>query len=617
VPAARGPAADIGSPEVAEVEKKGTPVREMAAWGVAVALLAVVLYMSLGPSQVPTTGRILLRSSIITPDSIYIHSFGAGLGFPVISPDGRAVAFSGVTPDGRKRIYVRNLDETETRPIPGTDGGIEPFWSPDGKMLGFFDGAGMRKVDLVGGAPTTIARVPNARGATWNEAGTIAFVPDYQTAMYSVSADGKDEPVRLTTLDSTRHEGSHRWPFFLPDGKHLLYLSRAASESGDAEGDAIFVTSLDGSVNKMLVQSSFNPAYADGYLLFARTGVLLAQRFDPDALELQGDPVVIQEGLLTDVSYNAAVFTVSKNGVLLFQTGKAEAGARPMFADRAGKTVRFIEDRNEQDHVRYSPDGKQIALYLYDTRSRRSNIWIYDLKTSGRRRLTTRSTGDFTPVWSPDGSRIIFRSGGQRSSDLYEQPVAHSGGDRLFADIATVEQPYDFSPDGKTLIVGTSEAGAPGQDLWLVPATGDDRTPKPFQKTKFDENGARISRDGIWVAYSSDEGGDDEVYLKRLSAPESDPWKVSTGGGGFPLWGPTSNELIYVNYQNEVVSVSLRFAGEGGEVAGVKKLFTLPPFWAYLDISPDGKTFVITRNLEIQKFPPLSMVVNWDEALKK
>jgi eukaryotic-like serine/threonine-protein kinase len=377
----------------------------------------------------------------------------------------------------------------------------------------------------------------------------------------------------------------------------------------------VFVTSLDGSEKKMLAQSSFNAAYADGYLLFARSSVLLAQRFDPGTLLLEGDPVKLQEGILTDVSYNVAVFTVSTTGVLVYETGTALAGARPMFVDRTGAVTRLIDDRNEQDHPRFSPDGSQVALYLYDTRSRRSNVWVYDLRTEGRRRLTTRASGDFFPVWSSDGSRMFFSSGGSSNADIYEQRVARSGGETLVTDLAPQERVLDCTPDGSTLLIGTDVPESTRGDLWLLPASGDNRTPMPFQKTKFDERDGRISRDGKWVAYVSDESGESEVYLKRLSAPESDAWKVSSGGGYFPLWGATTNELIYVNPRNEVVAATIRFTGETGEVAGVKPLFVVPPFTMSYDISPDGKTFVFTRSLEMQKFPPLTLLVNWDGLL--
>ena len=587
------------------------PWREAMAWAITGLFLLAFVYVLVDPLAEPVTTQLLVRSSIVLPDSIYVHSFGAGLGAPVLAPDGRAVVFSGVTSDGTKKIYIRYLREMECRSLPGTEGGTEPFWSPDGKMVGFVDDGKMKKVDLTGGSPVTISVVPNPRGGTWNSDGAIVFAPDYQSGLFQVSSSGQDEPVPLTYLDSTRHEGSHRWPVFLPDGKHFLYLSRAASETGEAEGDAIFAGSLDGSVKKFLVQSSFNAAYADGYLLFARGSSLLAQRFDPEELSLEGDPIVLQDGMLADPGYNMAVFSVSTTGILLFQEGRAVAGARPMFLDRNGKVVRYIDDSSEIDQPRFSPDGKRFAVYLYDTRSRRSNIWVYDLQSGGRRRLTTRAEGDFFPVWSPDGQSIYFSSGPKSLRDIYVQTIGHSGSGMEFFSSAGEDVVGDISPDGTTMLVEiTNRTGNEG-DLWLVARAAPEFDPVPFQKTKFNETTGRISPDGKWVSYVSDESGENEVYLKMLTAPESDPWKVSSGGGVAPVWGPGGNELIYVDAKNRIVVANLRLGGARGEVVGSKPLFQLPAFTSQYDLSPDGKFFVVTRSLEMQKFPPISLIVNW------
>ncbi len=616
VPQVAGPAEKGGIP-ARQGAVAGVLRRELAAWGLAGLLLVALLFLIFNRPLPPETSEFPIRSSIVVPDSIYVHSFGALLGPPVLSPDGRTIAFTGVTQDGTLKIYVRPVDQTEIRSLRGTEGGFEPFWAPDGKTIGFFQKGRMKKTDLMGGSPTTIASVPNARGGTWSADGTIVFAPDYQSGLFQISSDGKGVPTPLTFLDSTRQEGSHRWAVFLPDGKHFLYLIRAASETGEAEGDAIFVGSLDGSVKKLLVQSSFNPAYADGYLLFVRSSTLFAQRFDPDRLSLAGDPITLQEGVLTDLGYNMAVFSVSATGVLLFQEGQAEAGARPMFLDRNGKVVRYIDDRSEQDHPRFSPDGRQLAVYLYDTRSRRSNIWIYDLQTGGRRRLTTRPEGDFYPVWSRDGRSVYFSSGAKSLRDIYSQAVGHSGSGTEVFSSAEEDVVRDITRDGKTLLVETTNRAGNDGDLWLVSVGPKKSDPIPFQKTRFNETSGRISPDETWVAYTSDESGETEVYLKRLSAPESDPWKISSGGGFLPVWGPGGNELFYVNAMNQIVVADIRFAGTRGEVVGFKPLFQIPAFTSQYDLSPDGKLFVVTRSLEMQKFAPLSLVVNWRALIRQ
>jgi serine/threonine protein kinase len=595
-----------------------TSLREKLAWGAVALLLCALAYVLSTSEERSGSMQSVVWSSIVLPESIYVHSFGQNLGPPALSADGRAVAFTGVTPDGQRRIYVRFLHEQTCRALPGTEGGFEPFWSPDGKFVGFFDNGKMKKIDLAGGSPTTIATVPNPRGATWNADGTIVFTPDYQSGLFQVSADGTGEPVQMTFLDSVRHEGSHRWPWFLPDGKHFLYLSRTASETGEAEGDAVFIGSVDGTVKKAIVQSSFNAAYANGFLLFARESSLLAQRFDPATLSFEGDPALLEKGILTDVSYNVAVFSVSQNGLLLFQEGKALAGARPMFVDRTGKIVRYIEDRNEQDMPRFSPDGRLLSLYLFDTRSRRSNIWIYDLHTGGRRRLTTRPEGDFYPVWSSDGRSIYFSSGGKSLRDIYVQSISHSGtGTEVFAtpgeDIVG-----DVSPDGKTLLLETSDETLLKGDLWLLSLAEQTSDPVPVQATEFNETSGRFSPNGAWITYVSDESGDPEIYVKNISVSGSEPWKISSGGGVLPVWGTRDDELFYIDGRNRMAMVSLRFTGTRGDVVSVTPLFQMPQFATLYDVAPDGKLFVITRSLETQQFPPLSLVAGWSgPAIRK
>jgi Tol biopolymer transport system component len=395
----------------------------------------------------------------------------------------------------------------------------------------------------------------------------------------------------------------------MPDGKHILCLVRAASESGDAEGDAVFVVSLDGSTRRMLVQSSFNPGYSNGHLLYARGTTLLAQPLDASSLAVSGEPVTVVDDMLSDPSYNMAVYTASATGLLVYQTGRIEGNARPILLDRNGKVVQILDDKGEQDHPRFSPDGRQLAMYLYDQRSRRTNIWIADLKTGGIRRLTTRQEGDFYPVWAPDGARIFFSSGTGRSN-VYYQSVSHSGSGEAISSLPGVNIVRDCSPNGRWLTI-ESEG-----DIFLLAIDGKAEKPVPFQATRFYEEGGRISPDNTWVTYTSDESGQVEAYVKKLSAPVSDPWKLSSDGAFSPLWGPDGTEVFYINNMNQMVRARVRFTSEGPEAVTREVLFPVPPFTTEFDLSPDGRVFVFTRSLELKKFEPLSIIVAWEALLK-
>ena len=601
-----------------EIPQTSVSKREIIAWIVAGVVSAMFLFVMLKQKPDIATARRMIRSSIVTPESVYIHSYGARSGRPVFSPDGRSIAFEGILPDGSSKIFVRSLDEKETHPVPGTENAQSPFWSYDGKMLGFFADGKMKKIDLSGGSPTTITAVLNERGATWNKNDIIVYCPDYQSGLFQVSADGKGTPRQLTTPDSARHEGSHRWPFFLPDGKHFLYLARTAVESGEAEGDAIFVGSLDGTERKMLVQSSFNAGYANGYLLFARNQVLMVQRFDVDNLSLSGDPVKVEDDMLNDPSYNIAVFTVSDNGMLLYQPGNTTGGARPILVERTGTIIRTVGDNLlEQDQPRFSPDGKQLAMYMYDLRSRRSNVWLYDLQTNGRRRITTRPEGDFNPLWSPDGATIYFTSGGVSNRDIFRQSVSHNSREEEIFSSPKNDIGLDISPDGSILLFSSTDVKDNSSDLFLLNLQDSKREPFSFQSTRFNEHSARISHDGKWITFVSDESGEDEIYVKRFSQPDADPLKISSGGGNEPRWGIGLNELIYVNNQSQIVAATLRFTENSVIVDNTKILFRSPPFYSIYDVSRDGKTFVFSRFVEMQKLSSLSLVTDWESGLER
>jgi len=476
----------------------------------------------------------------------------------------------------------------------------------------------MKKVDLTGGSPTTITTAGNARGGSWAADGTIIFTPDFQSTIFRVRSDGKESAQPITQLDSTRHEGSHRWPFFLPDGKHFLYMARTASETGEAEGDGIFLGSVDGSTKTFLVQTSSNASYASGELFFIRGNALMAQRFDTDRLKLDGDPRKVLDGVVFDASYNLGAFGFSDNGLLVYKLGEAQNGAPNLILDRRGNVLLTIGDTSEQAQPRFSPDGQQLAVWLYDMRSRRSNIWIYDLRNEGRRRLTTTSGGDFFPVWSPDGSEIYFASRLNLNNAIFKQSTVQNSRETFLYSSPRSNIPLDRTPDGTTLILGTtSNTTSRDGDLWLLATTGKDPTPRPFQNTRFHEYGARISPDGKWVAFVSDETGEEEVYLKLLASPESQPWKLTTGGNQSPVWGGSANELIVTNKQHELVALGLQYLGNRPEVASVTKLFRLPRFTTGYDVSADGKRIVLSRQLEIRKMQPLTLVTNWPHLLEK
>jgi serine/threonine protein kinase/Tol biopolymer transport system component len=595
-------------------QASAAPRMMLIPWGIAGILFAATAYLLVRQFLAPAEPHSLVIASILSPDSVYVHSYGQGAGPPVISADGRRVLFLGVTPDGISRVYIRSVGENVTRALEGTENSQYPFWSPDGKYVGFFAGGKIKKIDAGGGSPVTVCDARNPRGATWSSSGTILFSPDYQTTIFRVTENG-GVPVQVTKLDTARSEASHRWPFALPDGKHFLYFSRISSGSGEAEGHAVYVAGIDGNDNRLVLHTASNATYAGGNVLFVRGSTLMAQRFDLSSLELKGDPSPLAEDVILDPGFNLSVFTASETGILIYQQGKARSGSKLLLTDRSGKTVSTLGESIEHFYVRYAHDGRRILASIFDPKLLRLNAWEYDLRTGGRNRITS-GTGEGYPMLSPDGRMMIFSS--QRTGDwnLYEKPMNGQGGDVVLHPCRSQDTPEDWSQDGSTVLFRRVEPSKIRADLWMMNMSGAHEQ-YPLVNTDFDEIDGRFSPDRKWIAYSSDESGEYEVYIRPAGKSETQSWKISSGGGGLPRWAGSSSELCYVNKENRMTLVTLRYKDKAVEVANTHPLFTAPVFLESYDISPDGKTMVINRSLEAQKSAPLTMMVHWDEELKK
>ncbi|HEY6192412.1 MAG TPA: protein kinase [Bacteroidota bacterium] len=590
------------------------PQRAIIPWGIAGLLLVATLFLLVRLFLAPAESHPVVVASILAPDSVYIHSYGQGAGPPQVSPDGRQVLLLGVTPDGISRVYIRSFAENVTRGLDGTENAQYPFWSPDGKSVGFFASGKIKKIDAGGGSPVTVCDALNPRGATWSSSGTILFSPDYQTVIFRVSENG-GAPVPVTKIDTARNESSQRWPFALPDGKHFLYFSRISSGSGEAEGHAVYVASIDGGENRMVLHTTSNATYAGGNLLYVRGSTLMAQRFDLSSLELKGDPAPVAEDVMFDPGFNLSVFSASETGILVYQQGRVRSGAKLLLTDRTGKTLSTLGESIEHFYVRYSPDGQHIVGSIFDPKLLRLNCWEYDLRTGGRTRITS-GTSEGYPLLSRDGSVLIFNSQRTGNWNLYQKSMKGQGGELALHPGPSEDYPADWSPDGSSILISRIEPSKTKSDLWLMQLSGA-REQYPIANTDFDEIDGKFSPDGKWIAYVSNESGEYEVYVKPTGKSETQSWKISSGGGGVPRWAGISNEICYVNKENKMTLATLRYKDKTVEVVNTHPLFTAPVFLESYSISPDGKTMVINRFLEATKSVPLTMMLHWDEALKK
>jgi serine/threonine protein kinase len=583
-------------------------IKEILPWGVSVVLVLVLTGVLIFSSATKNDLTPSVRSSIILPDSLKPVFYGGGSP-PLLSPDGKHFAFLDAA---NFQICVYSLETGKIIRLPKTEGSIHPFWSPDGKSIAFVNNQKLRKTDLTGSSPVTICVVQNARGGSWNANNEIIFTPNYQAPIYVVSANG-GEPKPVTVMDSTRNEGSHRWPFFLPDGKHFLYLARTVSETGEAEGDAIFAGSLDGTTKKMILRSSSNAMYANGNIIFIQGKTVMAQKFDPENLALSGEPFVLDNDVVNDISWNLAMYSVSTNGILLSQKGVLASGAPVEIYSREGKLVQTMGGPDEQQNPQFSPDGGKLAVWLYDIKSRKSNLWIYDRRTGGKTRLTNSKFGEFRPLWSPDGSKILYWSIGRRG--IFEVFTNRTSEGAVIFPANDILQTQDWKRDGKVVLVRKTNVGLNNSDiLWFDYEKRDELV--PVINSQFNEDDARFSPDGKWVSYLSNETGEYEVYITPFGKSNGQSWKLTENGAYNPRWGSSSNELFYIDKDGSVIQLSLSFSRDGLTHVSKKKLFNAPLTANDMDVSRDGRYFAFTRAFEGGQLPPISMTMFWYNIAK-
>jgi Tol biopolymer transport system component len=447
----------------------------------------------------------------------------------------------------------------------------------------------------------------------------ILFAPDISGPIYLVPAAG-GAATAVTKLDTVRKELAHRWPHFLPDGKHFLYFALTGAADTPGEANAIYVASLDLKMNKPLVHASSNVAYASGYLLFHRDGTLMAQPFDESGLELEGDATPIAEQVHYDVTLSdLADFCVSGKGILAYRPSARQAGSKLIIFDRGGKQMRSVGELENYTGVRFSPDEQRVAVAIFDPQSRQNDIWLYELTRGTKTRFTFDLASDRFPIWSPDGNRIIFQSKRQDMYDFYQKASSGAGSEEIFFGSQENKQPFDWSWDGRFISYITYGDPRTRSDVWVLPLFGD-RKPIPLLQTEFDELYPYFSPDGRWIAYVSDESRQREVYVRPFSRQSRDgKWQISTNGGTRPRWRRDGKELFYLSNDNKIMAAEINAKGSTLEVGAIRSLFeTHPnPVAVNYDVSGDGQRFIVDSLVEDQTSPSITLVVNWMAEAKK
>ncbi len=598
ITAAQAVSSTIQPHQIDVQSEHSSPWTKLLPW-IIVSILALLL-LALGIKYFSSSAdRSLITAVIPPPEKMNFYLYGNNAGPAALSSDGKRLAFV-ASDSGKTSLYVRSLDESVPKRLAGTEGALHPFWSPDNQFIGFFAQNKLKKIDASGGAPITICAVGFSRGGTWSVDGTIVFTPSPAAPLFVVSASGGTGTV-VTGLDSVRKENSHRWPSFLPDGKHFLFLARTVTAGSQGEGGLIRLASLDGKVNKVLVPAASNAVYASGHIMYVRGTTLVAHRFDESSLELKGEPTTIAEGVTYDPSTNRGMFTVSANGILVYQTGVAQLGSRLIFHDRAGKSMGVVGELAEYFYPRPSPDDKRVSAYIWDYQSHNADIWITDFTRRLKTRFTFNATFEVNSVWSPDGSRIIFDSNAEGAFNLYQKATSGAGREEILLRSGNDKNPNDWSKDGRFLLYQENGGQETRLDLWILPLNGD-RKPTSFLQTEFNEGDARFSPDGRWVAYVSDESGASEIYVRPFQelggqsakAAQAGKWQVSISGGDSPRWRRDGKELYYFSADNKMMAADIAVKGGSLEVRHVRSLFEVPsivqlPISDY-DVTADGSS---------------------------
>jgi hypothetical protein len=503
------------------------------------------------------------------------------------------------------------------RDFPGTENARMPFWSPDSRYIGFLGNGKLKKVELSGGAPQTVCDTKGTWDGAWGLDGTIIFSQYPAGPLLRVPAAG-GEAKPLTELDKSRQETQHARPFFLPDGRHFLYL--ALSSLPDNNG--VFVGSLDSKNTKRLMGGTSNAIYAavpsgGGFLLFERAGALMAQSFDPAKLELAGEPVPIAEQVAPNMAGGSS-FSVSQNGVLAYRVGATSVTTQLVWFDRSGKRLETVADPADYTSPALSPDEKKVAVGRRDTVTQNRDIWVYDLVRGTASRLTFDPADELNPTWSPDGTRVAYTSERKGPRDLYQRMASGAGEEEVLLASKDRKSVEDWSQDGRFLIYNIGGVAATKDDLWVLPLTGD-RKPFPYLTTPFRENQGHLSPNGRWMAYRSDESGKYEVYVQAFP-PSGGKWQISNSGGGEPSWRRDGKELFYTN-DRKIFAVPVKTEGSTFEAGIPAVLFEAPmpqiiPRNRYV-AAANGQRFLVNTAVDDKSTPTFTVVLNWMAALKR
>jgi eukaryotic-like serine/threonine-protein kinase len=572
--------------------------------------MTTVAYLRRVPEQ-PRVSKLFLPP----PEKTTFNDFGV----TAVSPDGRHVAFT-TTTGGVYKIWVRDLDSLAARALTEEDGGLSPFWSPDSRFIAFFTLNRLKKIAVGGGPPISLCDISSLGvgyfNGSWSKKDVILIQGARPGRLFRAPAGGGDiTPV--TTLDAASGEIGHAFPWFMPDGRHFLYTALKA----DPEKSAIYVADIDSKLDlkdrHLVLAANSSAVYAAGNILFLREGTLMAQPFDVRNYRASGDPTPIAEHvdyLATGPINHQGKFSSSQNGVLAY-TPELRRILQLTWFDRSGKESGTVGDPGEMEWPTVSPDGSTVAVDRLDPKTGLYDLWLYDLKRGNASRLTSNAKTNDSPIWSPDSKQIVFSSTRDGIRNLYLKATDLAARDAALVKSSGDKYPLDWSSDGRYIVYLENIKHG---DLWVAPLFGD-RKPFPYLQTNFDESFLRLSPNGKWAAYESDETGQFEVYVQSFPA-QGRKWRISSSGGDVPTWSRDGKELFFV--AGNKLMVTEVDTGTQFEFGTPKPLFeprngfSRNTGGAWFDVSRDGR-FLIRTPAEQSASVPMTLVINWTAGLRK
>jgi serine/threonine protein kinase/Tol biopolymer transport system component len=575
--------------------------------GVAVAIAVAVAALSLarGPrGQSPRTIRFS-----VPPPANATFSYFVEVSFLAVSPDGSQLAYVASDPQGGRRIFLRPLSGFEARPIPGTKGANSLVFSPDGRSIAFFAQGKLKRVELSGGAAVSICDVspgPHLSG-TWGRGGDILFSGVTRQAIYRVSAAG-GTPAEVIRPDPSRGEARIAWPWFLPDGQRFLYLIRHF----DGRSDLMLAEPGKKPRPVMAMQSAVQ--YVDpGYLVFAREGALLAQRFDPESGRVTGEPFSIAERVRYFLSTGAGSFAASRTGTLAYQS--QDDVMRLVWLDRIGREVGTVGPPGHYLSVSIAPDGRRILFDRARPGIGTYDVWSFDLERGAETPVTSEPETEVYAVWLPGGKSVAYSAvrASSRAPQLFRKDLA-TGGEKELLPGGGFQIAQDVSSDGKSLVY-VEESGHGWFDVWALPLSGGGK-PVALLQAPFSKGDVRFSPDGRYLALITGESGQPEVYVTAYPGP-GERIRVSTGGAQNLRWSRDGRELLYLSADQRMMSVPVR-TSPSLELGAPTALFAVSgKGWADFDVSPDGKRFLAIVPKVVADELPLNVIVNWTPEVGK